>query len=77
MTYNAGTRVLFLHPDVQVLDDSDVSDPSKLVYELSAKNGFVFPMPFQHNVRQVYLHTSADACYVPHNTPELLRPLLS
>ena len=76
LTYNAGTRVLFLNPDIMILEDKDVADPSELLEHLQLAKGFVFPKNFVKYVRKLNLRVCEAALSTPHKSLQQLSAMV-
>ena len=73
VVYNAGTRVLFLNPEVVVLTDSDMEDIDTFMSRLRQAPYFV-RIPSRDgrgNIRRLWVPRARAARY-PYNAPDLL-----
>ena len=73
LVYNAGTRVLFLNPEVVVVTDSDIEDIDTFISRLSQAPYYV--RIAQDSARRIIRRlwvSRARAHLYPYNVPELL-----
>ena len=73
MVYNAGTRVLFLNPEVVVVTDSDMEDIDTFVNRLRQAPYFVRIAPGAAcgKIRRLWVRRARAHLY-PYNAPDLL-----
>lgn len=66
VVYNAGTRVLYLNPDVIVLEQSDKNDPNFFCKQLLKEFGFYISQ--RGHVRKLMMKVCRDALQTRYNT---------
>lgn len=78
LVYNADTHLLFMYPNVCILEDADVGNPSEFVLRLAKAPHFMYVPPGPELVRQVFVKVSEPGCIdVPHKCSVALRKLAS
>lgn len=66
VVYNAGTRVLYLNPDVVVVEESDRKDPNFFCRQLLKQFGFYISN--KGHVRRLMMKACTEAMHTRYNT---------